>query len=67
MNWEKERSNVNYCGYCIDYTCVCDGTCFKDNYNNYKENRKSHLHKELIRSESRLQQIKQELVNYESI
>ena len=49
INWEKERSSKNYCGYCIDLTCVCNGDCFKD-----EENRKDHIELELVKAKKRL-------------
>ena len=49
INWENERAAENYCGYCIDITCVCNGDCFKD-----ETNREKHIERELININKRL-------------
>jgi hypothetical protein len=62
IDWSKEISEINYCGYCIDITCVCNGYCFKEN-KNYLENKKSHIEIQIIKSKLRIKQLEQELNN----
>lgn len=51
IDWEKERTLKNYCGYCLnDSTSSCDGSCFnrKDyTYEQICKNRKAHLEEKL--------------------
>ena len=63
MNWKDERGKNNYCGYCIDYTCVCDGNCFVEERFNPEENKLDHLNSEIKISEKRLRELKKELKN----
>lgn len=57
LDWSREVGKVNYCGYCIDYTCGCDGSCFKND-----ENKREHLKDELKRTKERLAQLRQESI-----
>jgi hypothetical protein len=48
INWKKETTKKNYCGYCIGSppSANCDGSCFtrKDyTYEQICNNRKDHL------------------------
>ena len=73
IDWKEERTKKNYCGYCIDITCVCDGSCFVGNHNISEEeaqkNRIDHLDLEIAKTEERLEELKQEYINkkYEHI
>ena len=64
MNWNKERTKKNDCGYCIDFTCVCDGRCFIESETNKKEivekNRFDHLETELQLTKERLKELNKE-------
>lgn len=63
INWDKEYAHKNYCGWCIDVTCVCDGNCFSENHVGYEENRKDHLLREKEIVENRIEAINNELKN----
>lgn len=56
IDWSKEYGSYNYCGYCIDITCACDGTCWSEVLN-----RKDHLLKEIEKSKKRLKDLEEEL------
>jgi hypothetical protein len=52
IDWSKERSDKNYCGYCngTPPTGFCDGTCFsRKDYpeERRRENKKDHLETQL--------------------
>ena len=49
IDWSNERSTQNLCGYCTGSppSANCDGTCFRENYTNYKQNRKKHIEHQL--------------------
>jgi len=38
IDWSKERTTKNYCGYCTDSPTgsICDGSCFIKNENKVK-------------------------------
>lgn len=54
LNWSGELSAKNYCGWCTGYGSHCNGECFKEGSNNYKEHREDHIKEELIRAKKRL-------------
>jgi hypothetical protein len=64
INWKEEQSELNLCGYCIDYTCGCDGSCFTGNHNINKEEAESnkliHLSREINKTEKRLKDLLEE-------
>jgi hypothetical protein len=66
IDWSKENSIKNYCGYCTNITCVCDGSCFKEEYIDFENNRKDHLKNEILRSKFRNQELNQELQKIEN-
>ena len=75
MNWKKERTDRNLCGYCTGSppSANCDGSCFtrKDyTYNKICENRVKHLRDEIGKLpeqrealDAREEELRQELKN----
>lgn len=45
IDWKKERSGNNYCGWCTHSppSNSCNGDCFKEGADNFKENRTDHI------------------------
>lgn len=50
IDWTKQQSKHNLCGYCIDVTCVCNGLCFEENNHlglDHGQNRINHIRGEI--------------------
>ena len=62
IDWTKETSTKNYCGYCTDTPTgsSCDGHCFKEN----KENRVDHIIEMLKRIPEQIEQLKNKEKDY---
>ena len=56
INWKKERTTKNYCGYCIGSppSANCDGSCFAE-----KKNRVEHCIEQLNEIQKQIEAIKQ--------
>lgn len=67
IDWSKERTNLNLCGYCIGSppSANCDGTCFEKGYTDYKQNRKKHLKIQLDAIPKRIKMLQDTLQNFE--
>lgn len=64
IDWSKERASKNYCGWCIDITCVCDGRCFTTGTKEELcKNRVDHLKTEIEKTKIRLNDLEHELIN----
>jgi len=63
IDWTKERTEKNYCGYCLnDPTSYCDGHCFiEGNPKELSKRRLDHLKDEMKKTEKRLSDIKNEM------
>lgn len=61
IDWSKERTNLNYCGWCTGGpTASCDGGCFREEMAR-SGHRRDHLKRELKKANQRLKDIKEEL------
>ena len=63
IDWRREQTNENYCGYCIGITSPCNGSCFTDKTvsKDIMKNREDHLKIELERVNERLRNIMEEI------
>lgn len=70
IKWENERSNKNYCGWCIGSppSANCNGTCFlkSDSTGSLPlfEIKKDHLAIEKAKAKQRLKDINDELKHF---
>ena len=62
IEWEKEKSTKNYCGYCngTPTGSICDGSCFKDN----KVNRVDHIIEMLKAIPEQIEELKKKEKDY---
>ena len=67
IDWSKERSTENLCGYCLGSppSANCDGTCFQKGYYNYKKNRENHVEKQLKALPKRIKMLQNTLQKFE--
>lgn len=65
FDWTKEKAAAgkNYCGWCIGSppSANCDGSCFKENFENFQKNRLDHLDTERTVMQERLKEIGNEI------
>ena len=59
LDWKKEKSSKNNCGYCFGHIGICDGMCFNPLVDNHlkldhKKNREEHINSQLILAKKRL-------------
>lgn len=61
IDWKKERTSKNYCGYCIGSppSANCDGSCLNEERFNMEKNRIEHCIEELRRIPTQIELLKQ--------
>jgi hypothetical protein len=65
IDWTKEYSDKNYCGWCIGSppSANCNGTCFTDGKPQELENKIDHLKIEISKSKKRLHDLETEFLH----